>query len=234
MISQPIGRAPVGDVPTPSAAPVAGAAEAQFSGLAQLAAGVSASPLASIAIAGLEELWCTPSAAVPVAARPRSDPFAVHTVRVDDLFEVADARLDDRFRDDELVNGPLAVRSYAGVALRTSSGETLGTLAVFGAHARTLTTEQRSSLRLLAEQAVARLELQARLTELALLCDARPAATATFLDSAPVAVYHTDAAGNMLYSNPEYRRMFGLAPGHDPDAWAQVVHAADQIGRAHV
>jgi PAS domain S-box-containing protein len=233
MISQHIGRAPVGAVPTPSAAPVAGAAETQFSGLAQLAAGVSASPLASIAIFGLDELWCTPSAPLPASARPRSDPFAVHAARADDLFEVADASLDDRFRDDELVNGPLAVRSYAGVALRTSSGETLGTLAVFGAHARTLTTEQRTSLRLLAEQAVARVESQARLTELALLCDARPAATASFLDSAPVAVYHTDAAGNMLYSNPEYRRMFGLAPGHDPDAWALRVHAADRARMQH-
>jgi PAS domain S-box-containing protein len=48
------------------------------------------------------------------------------------------------------------------------------------------------------------------------------------LDSAPVAVYHTDPAGNMTYSNPEYRRIFGLEPGHAPDAWAERVHPDDR------
>ena len=54
------------------------------------------------------------------------------------------------------------------------------------------------------------------------------ALTKALLDSAPVAVYHTDAAGNMTYSNPEYRRIFGLELGHDPDAWAQRVHPEDR------
>jgi PAS domain S-box-containing protein len=51
---------------------------------------------------------------------------------------------------------------------------------------------------------------------------------AALLDSAPVAVYHTDAAGNMTYSNPEYRRIFGLKLGHAPDAWAERVHPDDR------
>src|SRR5277367_2026830 len=54
------------------------------------------------------------------------------------------------------------------------------------------------------------------------------ALTKALLDSAPVAVYHTDATGNMTYSNPEYRRIFGLELGHDPDAWAQRVHPDDR------
>jgi PAS domain S-box-containing protein len=48
------------------------------------------------------------------------------------------------------------------------------------------------------------------------------------LESAPVAVYHTDSAGNMTYSNPEYRRIFGLKLGHAPDAWAERVHPDDR------
>lgn len=49
------------------------------------------------------------------------------------------------------------------------------------------------------------------------------------LESAPVAVYHTDAAGNMTYSNPEYRRIFGLKLGHSPDAWALRLHPDDRV-----
>src|ERR1700678_2205208 len=48
------------------------------------------------------------------------------------------------------------------------------------------------------------------------------------LESAPVAIYRTDAAGNMTYSNPEYRRMFGLELGHGPDAWVRRVHPDDR------
>jgi PAS domain S-box-containing protein len=51
---------------------------------------------------------------------------------------------------------------------------------------------------------------------------------AALLESAPVAIYHTDAAGNLIYDNPEYRRMFGLKAGHGPDAWAQRVHPDDR------
>jgi PAS domain S-box-containing protein len=49
------------------------------------------------------------------------------------------------------------------------------------------------------------------------------------LDSAPVAVYHADAAGNMVYSNAEYRRIFGLELVHGPDDWARRVHPDDRV-----
>lgn len=64
--------------------------------------------------------------------------------------------------------------------------------------------------------------------------DAAPApysggiSAAALLDCAPVAIYHTDAVGNLTYSNAEYRRIFGLEPGHGPDAWAQGVHPDDR------
>jgi PAS domain S-box-containing protein len=53
------------------------------------------------------------------------------------------------------------------------------------------------------------------------------------LDSAPVAIYHADAAGNMVYSNAEYRRIFGLEPVHSPDDWAQRVHPDDRARMEH-
>ena len=49
------------------------------------------------------------------------------------------------------------------------------------------------------------------------------------LESAPVAIYHADAAGNMIYSNPEYRRIFGLELMHSPDDWARRVHPDDRV-----
>jgi PAS domain S-box-containing protein len=240
MISQPIGRTPIGQAQAAGAVPAAGILDPVFSGLARLAASACGSPLASIAIIGCGEAWCTSTAELPTDPVPRLDPFASHTLQAGGLFEVPDATLDARFRESERVMGTLAIRSYAGCALRTAGGEALGTLAVYGTQALALSAEQRASLLLLGEQAIAQAELRSRLTELALLCDAQPASlhpdaksAGVLLDSAPVAIYHTDAAGNIIYSNPEYRRIFGLELGAGPDAWAQRVHPDDRARMQH-
>jgi len=242
MISQPIGRTPVKQAQAPAAAQPApgGTLDPAFSGFARLAASVCASPLASIAILGRGAAWCTSAAELPCTAAPRHDPFADYAAHAAGVFEVSDAALDDRFRDIRPVVGMLAIRFYAGCALRSAAGEMLGILSVYDAQARVLTPEQRASLGLLAEQAVARAELQSRLTELALLCDAPlPALPAdavsagALLESAPVAIYHTNAGGDTLYGNPEYRRMFALEPGDGPDAWAQRLHPDDRARMEH-
>jgi PAS domain S-box-containing protein len=133
----------------------------------------------------------------------------------------------------QLASPPRPEAILSEVPLRTPGGDTLGTLAVYDSEARTLGPEQRAALTLVAEQAATQLELRSRVAELALLHPsppiALPAKTArALLESAPVAIYHTDAAGNMTYSNPEYRRMFGLEVGHSPDAWAERVHPDDR------
>ena len=51
---------------------------------------------------------------------------------------------------------------------------------------------------------------------------------AALIESAPVAMYQTDAAGNLTYINPEYRRIFGLDPEQSADDWAQGVHPEDR------
>src|SRR5215469_4933571 len=48
------------------------------------------------------------------------------------------------------------------------------------------------------------------------------------IESAPVAMYQTDAVGNLTYINPEYRRIFGLDPEQSADDWAQGVHPEDR------
>jgi PAS domain S-box-containing protein len=238
MISQAFGGTPSGQgrpaaIPQPAAAP-----DPIFNGLATLACALCETPLASIAIIGQGESWCMPAAEQSAAAGPRSDPFACHTSQIAELLHVADTTLDPRFKESECVIGGMTVRSYAGLALRSAAGELLGTLAVYDVRVRTLSPGQRASLNLLAAQAVATVELRSQLTELTLLSGARPTGSSpkphagsdrALLESAPVAIYHTDAAGNMVYSNPEYRRQFGLQPGHSPDAWAERLHPGDRL-----
>ena len=234
MSSQSIGLTPMGTAERKAASPAPGALDAIFSGLARLAANACGSPLASIVVAGCGEIWCTPSGQLAHDAPSRPDPFASHAAQAAGIYEVPDTSQDDRFRHGDPAIGSVVIRSYAGCALRTAAGEILGTLGLYAPQARALSPAQRASLLLIAEQAVAQAEIQSRLTELALLGDAPAAASQpdvaarALLDSAPVAIYHTDAAGDMIYGNPEYRRMFGLQPGHSPDAWSKRVHSDDR------
>ncbi len=173
---------------------------------------------------------------------PQSDPFFEFARQSTELFEVADTASDERFRSCGFMIGTLAVRSYAGCALRTAGGEVLGTLAVYGTAAGHLSAERRTSLILLAQQAVAHAELRAHLAELEMLCGPKPATlrSATpsladaalvraLLDSAPVAIYHTDATASVSYVNPEYRRIFRLSPEQSADDWVHGVHPDDRL-----
>jgi PAS domain S-box-containing protein len=48
------------------------------------------------------------------------------------------------------------------------------------------------------------------------------------IESAAVAIYHTDAAGRLTYVNPEYRRIFRLTPEQSVNDCAQGVHSDDR------
>ncbi|MEP6883385.1 MAG: PAS domain S-box protein [Gammaproteobacteria bacterium] len=230
---------PTGSASTAAPAQSSPAPDPVFSGLARLAAGTCAASFASVSVIGYRDAWFTATQELPAESVPRQDPFAQCAAHSEGLLVVPDASADDRFRDSELVTGALGVRFYAGCTLRTPAGEALGTIAVYCNTARSLSPEQRGSLLLLAEQAVAGIELRSRLSEFVLLAatpvtpvtPALPSDAASamaLLDSAPVAIYHTDAAGTMSYCNPEYRRIFGLKPDQSTDTWAQRIHPDDR------
>ena len=50
----------------------------------------------------------------------------------------------------------------------------------------------------------------------------------SLLDSAPVAIYYADTQSERSYVNPQYRRMFRLAPTQDVNDWPQAVHPDDR------
>jgi len=126
---------------------------------------------------------------------------------------VRDAARDQRFRAAALGKGRRAIRAYAGCALRTADGETLGVLAIYDTTARRLTAPQRSLLTALAQQAVATATLRSRLAELELLSDGhappatappavtRPAATPPNSLTAPTAALATPAQGTSAFAH---------------------------------
>lgn len=76
------------------------------------------------------------------------------------IFEVSDAKLDERFVQNPLVVGELKLRYYAGAPLMTPDGLTIGTLCVFDRSPRSLDENLQQVLYALARQVIAQLELR--------------------------------------------------------------------------
>lgn len=76
---------------------------------------------------------------------------------------------------------------------------------------------------------VTQAELPGQLAEQVLLSPPTDAALLrALIESAPVAIYHTDATGNLTYVNAAYRQVFGLTPDQDVNDWARGVHPDDR------
>ena len=203
-----------------------------FEGLAWLAARACDAPLASLSLVGSGDFW-SQSTGNTIPSLTAQNPFFAHILAAADLLEVADVAADPRFDGKPSNIGAVSVRSYAGCALRSPSGEFLGTLAVYHPLVRCLTSAQRTSLLLLAEQCVAQSGHRARVAELELVVGAATAPSdatlaKALIESASVVIYHSDVSGNLTYVNPEYRRIFGLSPQQSTDDWSQGVHLDDR------
>ncbi len=143
------------------------AAEAAYDDVTHLAAHLCATPMALVSLVDESRQWFKSKLGLDVAETPRDIAFCSWAIQGDDLFEVADAVHDARFRDNPLVTGDPNIRFYAGAPLRTHDGFRLGTLCVLDRVPRVLEQEQRSALRVLARQVMLQFEMRRTLDELA-------------------------------------------------------------------
>lgn len=73
--------------------------------------------------------------------------FCGHAIHCDEIMEVPDTRLDERFSDNPLVTGPPHIRFYAGAPLHSADGFLVGTLCLIDSRPRQLTADEHHALR---------------------------------------------------------------------------------------
>jgi PAS domain S-box-containing protein len=129
-------------------------ADKEFREFVEMASEICNTPIAMITLMEEEIQWLKVKKGTDVEQMPVKTSFCTYTLLQDDVMEVPDARIDDRFANSAIVTGAPNVRFYAGTPLITNDGHRIGTLCVFDMEPHELDSNQKQMLKMLAKQAI--------------------------------------------------------------------------------
>ena len=140
--------------------------ETAFDNIVELAAMMTASPIALVSLIDSDRQWFKARFGLRANQTPREVSFCAHAILTPGKpLIVEDARDDPRFAANPLVTGELGIRFYAGIPLVNGEGAALGTLCVIDREPRTMDAGQRRMLAQLAETVMTTLELRRAMSQ---------------------------------------------------------------------
>lgn len=140
--------------------------EKEFDDLVHLAADICDTPIALISLVDPKRQWFKASFGLAAKETSRDIAFCSHAILQRDILEVEDTFLDKRFYDNPLVLDNPNIRFYAGAQLVTPEGFKLGTLCTISDKPKKLTDRQRQALVIIANEAIARMELHKQINQM--------------------------------------------------------------------
>lgn len=136
--------------------------EDAFDAVADLAAELLDAPMAVVNFIASDRQWFKAEVGIGTDSLPLDVSICRHAILETDLLVVPDLASDPRFQSNSLVDVTDGLRFYAGAILRTPEGLPIGTVCVLDRAPRPegISDRQRSALKMLADQTMARLELR--------------------------------------------------------------------------
>ena len=95
--------------------------ETEFDDIVRLASQICQMPISLISLVDANRQWFKAKVGLNVEETGRDISFCGHAISQLDIFEVPDARVDERFHDNPLVTDFPSIRFYAGVPLVTQN-----------------------------------------------------------------------------------------------------------------
>jgi two-component sensor histidine kinase len=138
--------------------------EKDFDDIAKLAAEICGVPIALVSFVDVDRQWFKAETGLGASETPLSSSICSHVLLEDAFVEIPDTLEDPRTSDNPLCCGEPGLRFYAGAVLKTDDGLPLGTLCILDYEPRSLTPLQRDTLRVLARQVMAQLEMRKALS----------------------------------------------------------------------
>ncbi len=130
-----------------------------FNDIVALASSICGTPVALISLIDRDRQWFKAKTGIDVEQTGRDIAFCAHAIlQPQQVMVVEDARQDERFRDNPLLEGELGLRFYAGAPIVTEDGHALGTVCVIDTQPRQLSPAAEESLRILSRLVVNLLE----------------------------------------------------------------------------
>ena len=104
------------------------APEEPFEKIVKLVRELLGVPISAVSLIGQDRQWFKAQSGLTIRETGRDVAFCAYTIEGEEPFIVSDALNDLRFAQNPLVTGPLAIRSYVGIPLRTPDGYNVGSL----------------------------------------------------------------------------------------------------------
>jgi GAF domain-containing protein len=126
----------------------------RFDRYTRISARIFDMPIAIISLVDRDRQWFKSIEGLDAEETPRKFSFCGHAILGNEVFEVRNARRDQRFRDNPLVIDQPHIRFYAGAPLKAPDGHKLGTLCIIDKVPRQLSDEEKTMLKNLANMVV--------------------------------------------------------------------------------
>ena len=129
-----------------------------FDLITKLSSAICHTPISLISFIDNSRHWNKSKVGIDIKECQKEISICNHTIKQNDILIVENTLEDHRFKDYPSVGGEGKIRFYAGVPLKTKSGNNIGTLCVIDIKPRTLTNDQKLLLKTLGEKIVIEVE----------------------------------------------------------------------------
>ena len=141
--------------------------EKEFDELVELASKICDTPISLVTLLDEDRQWFKAKLGLGPSETSRDISFCGHAIHGDEVFVIRDAKEDERFADNPLVQDDPNIRFYAGMPLITPEGHRLGTLCVIDNKPRDISEDQLFALQVISRQVTKQMDLMLANREIA-------------------------------------------------------------------